>query len=191
MRLRRIVDGGEPVRYAAARRTASAGPLLHSAVLLCGDPTMFIRLLLLLTVVPFVELLILLRLAERFTWPRTLAVVVLTGVLGAWLARREGLKVLARIKNDLEQGVAPANALVDGMLILVAGVVLVTPGVLTDACGFALLVPPIRRWVRKRLTEAFRKRVTLVHRGGQDPFIDVEPTNPPPGTEAPDDPVDR
>lgn len=148
---------------------------------------MFIRLLLLLTVVPFVELVILLRLAELFTWPRTLAVVVLTGVLGAWLARREGLKVIARIRADLEQGVAPANSLVEGVLILVAGVVLVTPGVLTDACGFALLVPPIRRWVRGRLTEAFRKRITMVHHGGQEPFIDVEPTSPPPGAEGPDD----
>ncbi|MCH8859086.1 MAG: FxsA family protein, partial [Proteobacteria bacterium] len=107
----------------------------------------FVRLLLLLTVVPFVELMILLRLAEWLRWDGTIALVVFTGVLGAWLARREGLKAITKIQADLAAGVAPAGAVVDGLLILVAGIVLVTPGILTDLCGFGLLIPPVRRLV--------------------------------------------
>ena len=109
---------------------------------------MFIRLLFLLTVGPLVELTILMRMAERFTWRWTLGLVLFTGILGAWLARREGLKAATRIRSDLANGVQPMGSVVDGALILVAGVVLVTPGVLTDLCGFALLIPPFRRFER-------------------------------------------
>ena len=137
---------------------------------------MFLRLLLLLTVVPLVELVILLRIAERFDWGPTIALVVLTGALGAYLARREGLKALSRIQSDLAAGVPPAASLVDGVLILVAGIVLVTPGILTDLFGFALLISPIRAWVRRRLAEALRKRTVLIHRGPLDDIIDVEVT---------------
>lgn len=133
-----------------------------------------IRLLLLLTVVPFVELVLLLRLASRFSWQGTLALIVVTGIVGAYLARREGLKTLERIRADLKAGVPPAEAVVDGALILAAGIVLVTPGLLTDLCGLALLVSPIRRRVRRRLIEAFQKRIVVVHRHERDTFIDVE-----------------
>lgn len=137
---------------------------------------MFLRLLLLLTVVPLVELVILLRLAQRFSWQATVALVIVTGILGAWLARREGLKALVRIQTDLAQGVPPVAAVVDGALILAAGLVLVTPGILTDLCGFALLIPPIRRWVRGRLAEAFKKRMVVIRDEPDASFIDVEGT---------------
>lgn len=148
---------------------------------------MFLRLLLLLTIVPLVELLILLRIAERFSWKSTIVLVVVTGVVGAWLARREGLKALARIRSDLNAGIAPTGAVVDGVLILAAGLVLVTPGILTDLCGFALLIAPIRRWVRRRLSEAFKKRMVVIHHGGHDPFIDVPATGSDTGEDG-DDP---
>ncbi len=141
---------------------------------------MFLRLLILLTVVPLVELTILLRIADRFNWGPTIALVVVTGVVGAWLARREGVRALSRIQADLAAGVAPTNAVVDAGLILVAGLVLITPGVLTDLCGFALLIGPIRVRVRRALGAAFRKRVVMVHHPGPQPhrepevFIDVE-----------------
>ena len=137
---------------------------------------MFLRLLLLLTVVPLVELVILLRLAQRFSWQATVALVIVTGILGAWLARREGLKALVRIQTDLAQGVPPVAAVVDGALILAAGLVLVTPGILTDLCGFALLIPPIRRWVRRRLSEAFKKRMVVIRDEPDVSFIDVDAT---------------
>lgn len=138
---------------------------------------MLIRLLLLLTVVPFVELMILLRLAEWLHWEGTFALVIFTGMLGAWLARREGIKAITRIQTDLNAGVAPTGAVVDGLAILVAGIVLVTPGVLTDLCGFGLLIPPIRRAVVRRLSVALSKRVVIMHPGADDGFIDVPGTS--------------
>ena len=139
--------------------------------------------MILLTVVPLVELTLLLKLAEGFGWRPTIALVLVTGALGAWLARREGLKTLGRIQADLAAGVPPTDALVEGALIVAAGLVLVTPGILTDAVGFALLIGPIRRRVRRRLTEAFKRRVVVLRRNGagHDPprrteFIDVAAT---------------
>ena len=142
---------------------------------------MLIRLILLFTVVPFVELIILLKLADRFSWQRTLALVVVTGVVGAWLARREGLKALNRIQADLARGEMPTDSMIDGVMILAAGLLLVTPGILTDALGFALLIPPIRRRLRRGLVESLRKRIIIIRPEGDgelldhDTFIDVEP----------------
>lgn len=138
---------------------------------------MFLRLLLLLTIVPLVELVILFRIADWVSWQTTILMILITGVVGAWLARREGIKALARIRDDLAAGVVPTNAVVDGALILAAGLVLVTPGLLTDICGFALLIPPFRRWVRRRLAEAFKKRMVIVHHDQSGPFIDVVATS--------------
>ncbi|MGD2107891.1 MAG: FxsA family protein [Phycisphaerae bacterium] len=137
---------------------------------------MFLRLLLLLTIIPLVELWILFELAQRFSWEATIGLVILTGVLGAWLARREGLKTVARIQSDMARGIPPAAVVVEGALILLAGVVLVTPGVLTDICGFVLLVPPLRRRVGRYLVEVFKKRIVVIHPGQaeDDEFIDVE-----------------
>ena len=146
---------------------------------------MFLRLLILLTLVPLVEVVILFRIAAWLEWGPTIGLVVVTGVLGAWLARREGLKALQRIQADLNAGVMPAGAIVNGVLILAAGLVLVTPGVLTDLCGFGLLIPPIRAWVQRRLTEAFKKRIVVMRRTDTEPYIDVEAT----GTDA-DEPTD-
>ena len=77
-------------------------------------------------------------------------------------------------------GRPPTDAVVDGLLILVAGAVLVTPGILTDICGFALLVPAIRAWVRRRLIEKFKKHVTIIDPANPDspggPFVDVPAT---------------
>ena len=142
---------------------------------------MFLYLLLLLTTVPIVELIILFRIADRFEWGPTIALVLITGVLGAWLARREGLKTLGRIQSDLARGVPPTSAMVDGLLILVAGAVLITPGILTDLFGFALLIPPCRSWIRRRLAEAFKKRVIIHHQSPfeqrPDEFVDVDATS--------------
>ena len=149
---------------------------------------MLLRLLILLTVVPLVEVVILIRIAEYLSWGPTIGLVVVTGVLGAWLARREGLRVLRRIQADLARGVPPTGAMVDGALILVAGLVLVTPGVLTDLCGFALLVPPIRAWVKRKLAEYFRTRILHVDQDGPAPFVDVEATSRPAQPEDSDTP---
>jgi len=135
------------------------------------------RLILALTVIPLVELLILLRLAEAVSWGPTIALVIVTGVIGAWLARREGVRALSRIQDDLGAGRVPTLAMVEAMMILVAGVALVTPGILTDLAGFALLIPPVRRLIVRRVTRAISDRVVVMHHEGfrapDEPFIDV------------------
>jgi UPF0716 protein FxsA len=131
---------------------------------------MFLRLLLLFTVVPLVELFILVKLGSVVGVLPTIALVILTGVLGAWLARQQGLGVLKRLTTDLDQGRLPAEALIDGLLILIAGAVLLTPGLITDGLGFYLLIPQGRAAVRKLVAARFADRPGA----GRPPVIDAE-----------------
>lgn len=131
---------------------------------------MFLRLLLLFTVVPLLELFILVKLGNLVGVAPTIALVIVTGVLGAWLARVQGLGVVRRLRSELAEGRLPAEAVIDGLLILVAGAVLLTPGLITDTVGFVLLVPPGRAAIRKIVAGAFARKVNR-----QDPtVIDVE-----------------
>ena len=81
-------------------------------------------------------------------WP-TLGIVVLTAVIGTYLLRLQGMAALARLQNSVQAGQSPMDPIVNGALILVAGVLLLTPGFFTDAIGFALLTPPVRAMVIK------------------------------------------
>jgi UPF0716 protein FxsA len=116
-------------------------------------------LLLLFSLVPLVELALLLWIGAHTSWWFALGLVIFTGVLGAWLARHEGLRCLRRLQQDLARGKLPADPLLDALMILLAGALLVTPGVLTDALGFALLVSPIRRVVRRWIKRRIRARL--------------------------------
>ena len=115
---------------------------------------MFGRLFLLFTLVPLLELFLLLRIGGAIGAVPTVAIVVVTGLLGAALARREGVRAWGAVNGELAAGRVPAVELMHGFLILIAGALLVTPGVLTDVLGFALLARPFRgrllRWLRKR-----------------------------------------
>jgi UPF0716 protein FxsA len=117
------------------------------------------RLLALFVVVPLVELALLIRIGQWLGVLPTVALVVLTGMAGALLARREGLRTLWRIRADLQAARFPVGRLLDGALILVAGAVLLTPGVLTDIVGLALLVPASRGWVKRRIAARVRRLV--------------------------------
>ena len=120
---------------------------------------MFLRLLLLFTIVPLIELYLLIKIGGVIGVVPTIAIVIGTGVLGAWLARWQGLAVLRRISDEMAAGRLPTDALIDGLLILVAAAVLLTPGLLTDTLGFVLLVPPSRAFVRKVVAAAIARRV--------------------------------
>ncbi|HEV3004280.1 MAG TPA: FxsA family protein [Pirellulales bacterium] len=127
---------------------------------------MFARLLLLFTLLPLVELILLAWFSAHTDWRLTVLFVVGTGVIGAGLVRWQGWRTWRRIQDDLAHGNLPADALQDGLLILVAGVLLITPGVLTDAVGVLLLLPPVRRLVKSRLRRWFKARFEV--RGFQD-----------------------
>ena len=131
---------------------------------------MFLRLLLLFTIVPLIELFVLVKLGTVIGVGPTVLIVICTGVLGAWLARWQGLGVLRRVSEDLSAGRLPADALIDGLLILIAGAVLLTPGLITDAIGFFLLVPQGRAVVRRTVADRLQRRTVI-----QDPnIIDAE-----------------
>ena len=133
----------------------------------------FPRIFLLLLLVPFVELYVLVQVAAQIQWVPTIALMILAGMVGTWLARREGLRTLRRIQEDMGRGVAPADGLIEGLMVLLAGAFFVLPGFLSDVCGLALLLPPVRRWIAARVRDSINRRVTP---GTQvrDNFIEVE-----------------
>ena len=122
---------------------------------------MLLRLLFLFTVVPLIELVLLYWLAQQIEWGPTFGLILLTGFVGAALARREGLRCLTRIQEKMADGQLPGDPLLDGLMILVAGALLVTPGALTDLVGFALLLPGFRRVVKGYLKKRFQARITI------------------------------
>ena len=121
-------------------------------------------LLALLLVVPLVDALFLVVVATRLGWPLTVALVVLTAVLGMLLLRAEGRATLARVQRKLARGEPPTDELLDGGLLIAAGAFLLTPGLVTDAVGFLLALPlsrvPIRMGLKKYVVVPYLDRET-------------------------------
>ncbi len=123
---------------------------------------MLIRLLLLFTIIPLIELTLLLQLADWKGWWPTVCLVFATGIVGATLARYQGLRCMNRVQEELSAGRLPGDPMIDGLMILVAGALLVTPGILTDLVGFALLTPIFRAGMRRYLKHRFKARIQAV-----------------------------
>ena len=150
-------------------------------------------LLLLFVVVPTVELILLIEIGQRIGTVATLALIVGTGVVGASLAKQQGINTFGRLRQDLGEGRSPAVPIIDGVLILVAAAFLVTPGVLTDVAGFLLLIPTSRRLIRRNLKRRFEAAirtgsvgVSVVSHGPADAW-----SPPPMKNVTPRDPVKR
>jgi UPF0716 protein FxsA len=120
-----------------------------------------LKLILLFTIVPFVELALLLYLAKVTGLGFTLGLVIVTGVVGSLLARSQGWRAYGRIHDELAAGRLPAEPMLDAVMIFVAGALLLTPGVLTDIFGLSLLIPWCRRYYRRRLADWFKARFTI------------------------------
>ena len=117
------------------------------------------RLALLFVVVPILELMLLIEMGQLVGLLPTLALVMFTGVTGAWLARAEGVRVFFQFQNELASGKLPGQAMLDGISVLVGGAFLLTPGVLTDFAGFSLLFPPSRRWLQRMARNRFERQI--------------------------------
>ena len=91
-------------------------------------------------------------------WP-TLLLILLTGVIGAYLTKREGLQTIRKAQEQLRRGQLPGEALLDGICILIGGTLLITPGFITDIAGFLMLFPPTRRVFKFFMIKALRKRM--------------------------------
>ena len=109
---------------------------------------MFIILFLLFIILPAIELLILIKVGTKIGALNTLILVLLIGALGAQLARLQGFRVIQKIQDNLNHGVMPSSELLDGVLILAGGLLLLTPGFITDIFGLFLLIPPTRALVK-------------------------------------------
>ena len=118
-------------------------------------------LILLLVSVPLLELFVIVQVAGGLGVGQTILLLLVVSVVGAWMVRRSGLGVLNQIRTRLAQGELPGKELVDGVLILVAGALMLTPGFLTDAVGLLLLFPPTRMAVRSVLMRRYSKRITV------------------------------
>jgi UPF0716 protein FxsA len=136
------------------------------------------KIFLILTIVSAVELYLLIKLAGWTSWSVTIATVLVPGLLGSWLLKREGSRVLRQIGQAFGGGQEPSAVIVDGVLIVLAGAFLITPGVLTDVVALALLVPPVRARIRglagAKLRSMIERRMAdgslFVARPGASPF---------------------
>ena len=120
---------------------------------------MLLRLILIFTLVPLIELSLLIELGRHIGFAPTLAIVIITGVIGAYLAKYEGFKVIYRIRQELRNGRIPAEGLIDGAIILAGGLLLLTPGLLTDTIGFLALIPFTRKYLKHYLKRKFKQKI--------------------------------
>ena len=116
---------------------------------------MLLKLFLAFTIIPIIEIYLLIEIGSMFGALTAVTLVILTGFLGAFLARMQGLQTLYRIQESLREGRMPSGELLDALLIVIAGIVLLTPGLLTDSVGFLLLIPATRNsikyWLRRQI----------------------------------------
>lgn len=126
-----------------------------------GDDQVF-RFFLLIALLPIVELWLLIEIGKVIGSGLTILLVLGTALLGAFMVRSQGFYIFARICSDLEQGILPGESLYDGLCVLVGGILLITPGLITDLSGFLLLIPYTRRWFKTLMRSLLRR---LLQRG--------------------------
>ncbi|MCW9049885.1 MAG: FxsA family protein [Deltaproteobacteria bacterium] len=120
---------------------------------------MFIKLLIVFTVIPIIELYVLIEAGRQIGVGATVAMILLTGIAGAFLARTQGFQLINRIQTELNQGRVPAEDMIDGAMILAGGLLLLTPGFCTDLFGFCLLTPGPRILMKGGLKKWFNQRI--------------------------------
>ena len=148
---------------------------------------MLARLVILLALLPLLDLLLLVRIGARIGFAPTLALVLATGLLGAALARHEGLRVLRSWNEALAAGRMPSEGALGGVLVLAGAALLAAPGVLTDVAGLLLVLPPTRRLIGARVRARLARRVQAggrpagprADRPAREQIIDVEARPPP------------
>ncbi|MRX71751.1 membrane protein FxsA [Bacillus lacus] len=124
-------------------------------------------LVLLLIIIPALEIAVLIFSGNTIGLIPTVLLIITTGLLGAWLAKQQGLETLRRAQEQMRYGQVPGGAIIDGLCILVGGVLLLTPGFITDGIGFSLLIPATRNLIKpfiqkiiRRLTDS--RRITII-----------------------------
>ena len=126
---------------------------------------MFLYLLLAFIGIPLIEIALFIEVGGAIGTPATIAVVIGTAFLGAWMLRRQGLSTAQTAQAKLQRGEMPVEQAFDGMFLVFAGGLLLTPGFLTDAIGFSLFIPQVRTALRARIIER-AKRSGSFHMSG-------------------------
>ena len=116
-------------------------------------------LVLIFIVVPLVELAVIIQVGQALGVLNTIALLILVSVVGAWLVKREGMGVWKRFRRQVDAGVVPARELADGVMIIFAGALLMTPGFVTDLLGLSLLLPPVRAAIRATTLARLTRRI--------------------------------
>jgi UPF0716 protein FxsA len=129
---------------------------------------LFFRLFLLFTVVPAVELYLIIKVGQSIGAGNTILLIIFTGILGAYYARQQGFRVVSNIQWKMNRGELPGDDLVNGAMLLVGGALLITPGFITDIVGFSLIFPPTREAikvaVKRQIERKIREGEIRVHR---------------------------
>jgi UPF0716 protein FxsA len=129
---------------------------------------MFLRLFLLFTLVPAIELFLIIKVGQTFGAFNTILFIIFTGVVGAFYTRQQGFVVFSNIQRKMHQGDLPGDDLINGAMLLVGGALLITPGFVTDFLGFSLIFPPIREAikavVRKQMEKKMRQGEVTIYR---------------------------
>jgi UPF0716 protein FxsA len=133
---------------------------------------MFFKLFILFTVIPFIELALLIKIGTIIGTLNTILLILVTGVIGALMVRAAGIQCLFRIQNNMQSGIFPADELFNGVLILIAGALLITPGLITDVVGFLLLFPPSREIIKMYLKRYIKSKLD---RSPTDISINIQP----------------
>jgi UPF0716 protein FxsA len=109
--------------------------------------------------IPVVELYILIEVGKKIGSLTTIGIIILTGILGTYLIKSQGFMILRKIQNDLNEGIMPGDNLIQGAIILLGGVLLLTPGFITDITGFIFLIPAGRKIVKKYLWKWLKGKI--------------------------------
>lgn len=117
------------------------------------------RLILIFIIVPLMEILLLIEIGSRIGTLNTISIIIVTGILGGYMMRQQGFAILTNIRMNLSQGRMPTGELINGALVLVGGILLLTPGFFTDAVGFVLLIPTTRGLVRKKIQLLIQRKI--------------------------------
>ena len=119
----------------------------------------FSKLLILFVIVPVTELYILIEVGKRIGSLTTISIIIFTGILGAYLVKNQGFMILRKIQHDLNEEIMPGDSLIQGAIILAGGILLLTPGFVTDILGFIFLTPASRNIVKKYLLKWLKGKI--------------------------------
>lgn len=125
------------------------------------------RLFFIFAIIPMIEVALLLKVGSIIGGWSTLALVILTAILGAKLVRQQGIQTLKNAQVKMQNQQLPAEELVTGLCILIAGVLLITPGIMTDLFGFVLLIPQLRQGLGKGMATWLAKNAVVMGQGPQ------------------------